>query len=174
MIVKHLKLSQGFDGTLNLSLELTNKNDIKVLETLTDEAILLDLTLKKHRKKKTLTQLGSLHVLCNEIAKKLHSTKLEIYQHAVREVGEFILVPVANDEVDKWIKNWCLNSESAQCVELRDSKLEGYKTLQCYYSVATYDTKDMSVLIDYVVDEAAEQEVYLMTKEEIKEMKGNV
>ena len=170
MICKNLRLLSDPKGDWELSLSLTNKLDVQALQELTD-VDLLDLTLKKHRKKKTLTQLGALHVLCNEIAKKLHSTKLEIYQHAVREVGEFELIPVANDAVDKWIKNWCLNSDSAQCVELRDSKLDGYKTLQCYYSVATYDTKDMSVLIDYVVDEAAAQGIYLMTREEIKEMK---
>lgn len=168
MIVKNLDIKQYTSGVTELVVTLTNLVDLRILEEL-KEVDLLDLTLKKHRKKKTLTQLGALHVLCNEIAKKLHSTKLEIYQHAVREVGTFILVPVANEEVEQWTKNWCLNSDSAQCIELRDSKLDGYKTLQCYYSVATYDTKDMSVLIDYVVDEAAEQGIYLMTREEIKE-----
>jgi hypothetical protein len=171
MIAKNLKLLTDFNGNVTLSIDIPNKTDAKALQELTG-VDLLELSLKKYRKSKTLTQIGALHVLCNEIAIKLNSTKLEIYKHAVREVGEFILVPVPNDEVEKWSKNWCINSDSAQCVELRDSKLEGYKVLQCYYSVASYNTKEMSTLINYVVDEAEAQGIFLMTREEISKLKN--
>ena len=170
MICRNMRLSQDFNGLVEVSIQLTNKLDVKALQEFTDIE-LLDVIVKKHRKKKTQTQLGALHVLCNEIAKKLNTTKDEIYKHAVRTVGEFQLLPIPENGVNDFINRWCKGSDSAQCVELRDSKLKGYKTLACYFSVATYDTKDMSVLIDYVVDEAAEQGIHLMTREEIKLMK---
>jgi hypothetical protein len=164
-----MAILQDFKGEVRLSLTLTNKNDIKALESLTDE--LLDVTIKKHRNKKTLTQLGALFALCSELAKKLNSTKLEIYQHAVREVGEFIQVPLTEEDAPNFISTWTEKSESAQCIEFRDSKLDGYKVYNCYFSVATYDTKQMSILIDYIVEEAREQDIYLYTSEDIRRLK---
>lgn len=38
--------------------------------------------------------------------------------------------------------------------DMGDSKLQGYKVLACYHGSSTYNTKEMSELIDWLIDEA--------------------
>ena len=53
-----------------------------------------------------------------------------------------------------------------------DSKLQGYKRVRLYYGSSTYDTKEMSRLLDYLVDEAQQMGLTLRaSKAEIEEAK---
>ena len=98
MIVKNLKLSQDFNGSVEVSIKLTNKLDVRALQELTDIE-LLDVTIKKHRKKRTLTQNGMLWKICDLIAIELSSEKEQIYRLAIKHVGVFELIPIKNEAV---------------------------------------------------------------------------
>ena len=50
-------------------------------------------------------------------------------------------------------------------------KLEGCKKIIAYYGSSCYDTKAMSVLIDYIVDDAKAIGVETLTPEEIEGLK---
>jgi len=41
-----------------------------------------------------------------KIAEKIGNTKEYVYKKAIREVGQFEIVPIRNDAVERWIKNW--------------------------------------------------------------------
>ena len=45
------------------------------------------------------------------------------------------------------------------------------KRIRVYYGSSTYDTKEMSVLIDYIVDQAKELDIPTETPDEIARMK---
>jgi len=132
---------------------------------------LLEVTVKKYRKKKTLSQVGYLWKLCDEIAIKLETEKESIYRLAIKHVGVFELIPIKREAVKLFTKGWSEHGIGWICEELRESKLEGYITLQAYYGSSVYDSKQQSRLIDYIVSEAKELGIDTMTIEDIERMK---
>lgn len=170
MIVKHLKLSQGFDGTLNLSLQLTNKNDIKVLETLTDEAILLDLTLKKHRNKRTLTANGAMWLLLQNLAEVLDTTKDELYLQFLEQYGTFTHIVVKPDAVAKIKREWRTVRELGEITINGQTGMQ----LQCYFGSSTMDSKEFSVLLNGIIHECEDQGLETLTSKEFDKLIENI
>lgn len=170
MIMKNMKFSQGFDGIVRVSIELTNKIDTRALQELTDMD-LIDVIIKKHRKNRTLTQNAYLWKIADEIAIKLETTKEAIYRMGIKHVGVFEIIPIKKTAVDLFKRSWLKNGEGWICEELRESKLEGYINLQCYYGSSAYDSIQQSRLIDFLVEEAKEQGIDVLPPEKVKEMK---
>jgi ribosomal protein L9 len=136
----------------------------------------LDVEVKVHRNKRSLDANGFCWVMCQKIAEKLSLpqapvTKDDIYRQAIRQVGQFTILPIRNDAVETWIHNWGAGRIGWVCENLGESKLEGYSNIRSYYGSSVYDTKSMSVLIDYIVSEAKEQGVETMTPAEIALLK---
>ena len=57
------------------------------------------------------------------------------------------------------------------CESTGKSKLEGYENVFAYYGSSTYNTTEMSRLIDYVVDEAKELGIETLPPEQLNAMK---
>jgi hypothetical protein len=114
-------------------------------------------------------------VLCQKIAKKISLpkvpiTKEEVYRKLIHEVGEFTVLPIRNDAVVTWIKNWGEGRTGWVCDNLGDSKIKGYTNIASYYGSSVYNTKQMSRLIDCVVEEAKEQGIETLRPEELAAM----
>ena len=171
MIVKDMRLTSDFQGGYQLTLTLTNKQDIKVLQEL-QHLESMDLTLKKHSKKRSQTQNSYLWFLSNEIAKKLGTSDKEVYQKAIREVGVYELIPIKNEAVEMMKKSWESKGEGWICDELRDAKFEGYKTLKMYYGSSVYDSTQMARLISEIVLEAQYLGIETMTISEVERLKN--
>lgn len=136
----------------------------------------LALEIKQYRKKRSLDANGYMWVLCQKIAEKIAPpgaliTKEDVYRKAIREVGQFTIVPIRNDAVEQWIYNWGAGRIGWVCESLGDSKLEGYTNIMSYYGSSVYDTKSMSILVDYIVSEAKEQGIETMTPTELEGLK---
>ena len=110
-------------------------------------------------------------VLCDKIAQKINSTKEEVYRDAIRNVGVFEIVPIRKDAVERFIDNWKHNGVGWVCETLGESKLEGYDKIVTYYGSSTYNTKEMSRLVDYIVEEAKEQGIEVLPPNELQSMK---
>lgn len=150
--------------TISFSVKGVNKARFDKLsseiQTLNDSAKNgLKLSIDKFRVKRTLTQNDSLWYLCEELAKALNSTKEEIYKKYILELGKFETVPIKNDAVEFFIKVWEKNGIGFQCVNVRDSKLKGYKNIDCYYGSSVYDTKEMARLLDEVIKDCKENNI---------------
>lgn len=169
MICKNLDISSSFDGRLRLTVELTNKSDAGTLENMQDE--LLDVTIKKHRNKRSLSQNSYLWVIFDKLAAKLNATKEEIYQHAIRQVGKFEIIPIRNEAVEAFLSAWQGQGLGNVADVVRDSTMDGYKVIHAYYGSSTYCSADMSRLIDYVIEEAKQQGIDVMTKTEIERLR---
>lgn len=131
------------------------------------------LELKKYWKKRSNDANSYMWVLCDEIAKKVggNVTKEEIYRKAVREVGVFEVVPLKKEALPRFISTWRKNGVGWLCESLGKSKLPGYVNLVCYYGSSTYDSKEMSRLIDYIVEEAKNLGIETMTPAELDALK---
>ena len=127
---------------------------------------LLDITIKKHRNKRSLDANAYCFVLCQKIAEKVGNTKEYVYRQAIKNVGQFEIVPIRNDALEKWMNAW--NSKGLGWISevFSESKIEGYTNTINYYGSSVYDTKEMALLINEIVEQAKELDIDTITESE--------
>ena len=141
----------------NIIVWLTKQPDEKVFE------------IKEYRKKRSLNANSYAWVLCGAIANILGSTKEEVYKKVIREVGEFEVIPIRKDAVEKFIKIWRSKGLGWLC-DAKPSKLDGYVNVTVYYGSSVYDTQQMSRLINSLVEEAKILGIVTLDELKIKEL----
>lgn len=167
--IKDLGFGMGGDLTLTLSLPRNYADELKALMD-TD----LSVEVKKWKNKRSLDANALLWAICLEIAQALPTphTDREIYRRAVLEVGPYTPVPIREDAVDAMQARWSKQGIAWIAEVEDDSKLKGYKRVRLYYGSSTYDSAEMSRLLDYLVDEATQMGITLRaSKREIEEAK---
>ena len=165
-------------------MRLTVRGDIELLLTVGGDPALLGELIRKAnekpytveieplRKPRSINANSYMWVICDKIAKKIHNTKEDIYRHAIREVGVWDDVPRPTDKVQEHIETWDSIGIGWFSEEMRFSKLNGYTVVRDYYGSSVYNSKQMSVLIDYIVDQAKELDIETMTPAELERMKA--
>lgn len=135
------------------------------------EGKVYEAELKEHRERRSLDANSYFWVLCGKLASKVGLSKEEVYRTLIKNVGDnFEIVPIRNDAVDKWISNWESKGIGWVCDILGESKLDGYTNIITYYGSSTYDTKQMSSLINLIVQDCKEQGIETMTPAELSLM----
>lgn len=119
----------------------------------------LKIVVDKYRKRRTLTQNDSLWYLCDELAKVMHTTKEEIYRDYIVKLGRFETVPVKKEALKFWTKSWESKGIGWQCVNPRESKIEGYMNVDCYFGTSVYDTKEMARILEEVIKDCKEHNI---------------
>ena len=124
--------------------------------------------IKRHRKRRSLDANSYFWVLCGKLAAKLGLPKEEVYRSLIKDVGDnFVIVPIKNEAVDKWVENWQSKGLGWVCDIVGESKLDGYTNVISYYGSSTYDTKQMSTLISLTTEECRMQNIEVMTPQEL-------
>ena len=124
--------------------------------------------LKEHRNRRSLDANSYAWVLMGKLANKVGLPKEEVYREFVKDVGDnYEILPIRNDAVDKWIANWQGKGIGWVCDILGESKLDGYTNVITYYGSSTYDSLQMSKLINLIVEECKQQGIETMTPAEL-------
>jgi len=158
-------LTFGRDGEQYITL--ASKEDMR---NLADElnGTEVDFTIKKYRKKRSLDANSYMWVLCTKISEKTGISKDEIYRLNIKEGNQYTPLPIREDAVEEFSQIWSTHG-TGWFTEIKDnSKLEGYKLVFAYHGSSTYDTKQMSDLIDRVVQDAKAQGIETMTPQELQ------
>lgn len=113
-----------------------------------------EITIKRYRKKRSLDANAMMWCFCEKIAKVVGITKEEVYRDQIRQVGEFTPLPIKANAIDSFSYIWSKHGIGWFVDVVDDSKLDGYKLVFAYAGSSTYDTKQMSRLIDSVLQEA--------------------
>lgn len=117
-----------------------------------------DITVTKHRDKRSLTANGYLWELCGKIADKLSDdggaifTKEDVYRNAVREVGAYNDIYINIGAVDAFREVWQKRGIAWFC-ETVDGAGADMVQLRCYEGSSSYNSKQMSRIIDYIVQD---------------------
>lgn len=128
--------------------------------------------IKQYRKKRSLDANGYYWKLCGELSAKLNIPPVEIYRQHIQNIGNnYEILPLKDDAVEKFCEAWQRNGMGWLTKTLGKSKLEGYTNIIAYYGSSTYDSKQMSQLIDLLVTDCKEQGIETATPEEIERMK---
>lgn len=148
---------------------LINSN-MKMLEEL-DKLNLLDIEVKKHRNKRSLDANAYCWVLCEKLAIAMNITKEEVYKQEIMMVGKSVVVPIKIEEAEYFRNTWQNKGLGYISESLGNSKIAGHENLRLYYGSSSYNTKDMSRLIDSIVEDCKLQGIETATPEELARLK---
>jgi len=144
-------LTFGAHGEQYITIVVTE--DIRALfDKLKDGDV--NVELKKWRNPRSLDANAYAWVLIDKIAAALSLDKVEVYREAIRDIGGVSTIVCAqNTAVEKLCEGWRHNGLGWQ-TEMFPSKLGGCTNVILYYGSSTYDTKQMSTLIDHLITDA--------------------
>lgn len=148
---------------VNLLVEI----DPSKLEELQNQK--LNIEIKKYRAKRSLDANAYMWVLLGKIQDTIDMPKEVIYKDLIKHIGSYEVVPIKNEAVEKFVEAWKKNGLGF-VTETTKSKLDGFTNVIAYYGSSTYDTKEMTRLIELVVQECEQLGIETKTDEEIKSL----
>lgn len=125
-----------------------------------------EFEIKEVKKKRSLNANAYAWHLIGEISKAVRLPKEEIYKNMIKKLGKYEVLPIKNEAVETFMKAWQNKGVGWICEILGESKIEDYTNVVAYYGSSIYDTKEMSILLDEIVQEAINLEI--PTKEDIE------
>lgn len=134
----------------------------------------LDIEIKPHRQKRSLDANALCWALCSQIGQALNPPigREEVYRRAIREVGQAEHLLIREDALDAFAQAYGFNGIGWFVLKVGDAPLRGYVEALAYQGSSCYDTKAMSTLIDYLVDEAEQMELPIaIERREIEQIK---
>lgn len=166
-------VSMGFlDGECKLTLAVNEKNDLKVAYDELSQCELLDIELKKHREKRSLNANAYLWVLCGKLADKIGVDKESVYRQHILNANVYRVAEISEEAADTLIKGWQMNGIGWIAERVDKSVRDGFIVVNLYYGSSAYNTKQMSRLLDSVIEDCKEQGIQTMTPDEIAELKS--
>lgn len=130
----------------------------------------LDIEIKEHKEKRSLDANAYAWVLMGKLSSKLGIKTQDIYRYYVRNIGDnFTTICVKNKAVNRLCEGWERNG-IGWITETMPSKIEGCTNVFLYYGSSTYDTKQMSILINHIVEDCREQGIQTETPEQLSNL----
>lgn len=132
---------------------------------------LYDAEIKKHREKRSLDANNYLWCLLDKLADVLHTTKEELYLQKIKEVGVFKDFHLTEDEAKTFRVAWEKLGKGWPTEQV-DYDRDGERlVIRAYYGSSTYNTKNMSRLLDSVVEDCKEQDIETLSERELSLLK---
>lgn len=127
----------------------------------------LKIKAEKFRDKRSLDANAYMWVMLQKMADVLKTSKDELYLEMLGRYGVFTHIIAKQKAVER------VKKEFRTVRELGEVTVNGTTgiQLQIYYGSSTYDTKEMSVLIDGVVNECKDLGIETLPPDEIRQIK---
>ena len=127
--------------------------------------------LKEYRKKRSLDANAYCWVLIDKIASSLGRTKEDVYREAIRSIGgNSETVCVRNEAVNSICKVWERNG-IGWITDTIPSKIAGCTNVILYSGSSDYNTKQMSDLINAIVQDAEALGIETLTPDKLALLK---
>ena len=113
------------------------------------------LTVKvgKFKKKRSLDANAYCWQLIGKIAEKTRVPKDDVYRQAIKEIGgNYDVVCIKEEAAESLMNAWARNGIGWQS-DTTLSKLDGCTNVILYYGSSTYDTEQMSRLIENIIQD---------------------
>lgn len=161
-------LTRNLDGTWSLAITLFG--DCRaVWDKLHDKDISVEI--KPYREKRSLDANGYCWTLIDKIAAKMHLDKAEVYREAIKAIGgNSEIVCIMDKAVESLRRGWEMHGLGWQ-TDTMPSKIKGCTNVILYYGSSTYDTRQMTILIDHLVQDAKALGIETLTPAELEALK---
>ena len=129
---------------------------------------LYDLTVKEHQRKRSLDANAYCWVLINKLADVMRISPVEVYRQAIQDIsGNSEIVPIKEEAVEQFEQAWSHNGLGWLCRDMGKSKIPGYRNLMVYYGSSVYNTRQMSDLIDHLVQDCKALDIETMAPDKL-------
>jgi hypothetical protein len=133
---------------------------------------LYNLEVKEYRKKRSLDANAYAWVLIHKLAEAMRLTPEEVYLQEILNVGNnFTPMCVREQDVERFKKSWQANGLGWPVKDLGPSQVPGCRNLMAYHGSSTYDTVQMSRLIDNLVQDCKSLDIETMTPDKLALLK---
>ena len=165
---KIVGLSQDFvTGNALLTISVNEKTAVMACVDELRECEKVSVKMGKHRERRSNDANAYCWVLIGKLAERLNIPRDEIYRDAIKQIGgNYEVVCTTDNAVDNLCRGWRKNGIGWQ-TDTMPSKIKGCTNVLLYYGSSTYDTAQMSRLINILVDACKEQGIETRTPDEI-------
>ena len=154
------KWHRDSDG-LWLSLKVCKDSTSKALEFVSkikDRVYLAGIKL--FRQGRSLNANGYFWKLCGELAECMSTSEkpvssLNVYRACIEQVGVYTQFDIAEKAVNTLFHSWGLHGLGWLSEKVDNAEMPGFVTVRLYYGSSTYNTRQMSRLIDLVVQDCS-------------------
>lgn len=159
------------DGTQNITVTVA-ADFAETFDELKDSEITVEI--KKARKKRSLDANAYAWVLIDKIAEKTGIRRKEVYRNAIREIGG-VSQPLCmlTEAVDAFCEIWGKYGDGWQ-TETMPSKIEGCTTVIAFFGSSVFNSKQMSSLIDLLIQDAEQLGIPTITPKEEARLIGRM
>ena len=141
-------------------------NAIQIIQWLYNQDKDKIFDIKEHKEKRSLNANNYACKLITEIANVLRKSKEEVYLEMLKSYGQCEMISIVSS-VD--VKGYFKYYEEAGRSFLNGKEFTHYKI---YKGSSEFNTKEMSVLIDGIVQEAKNLDIETMTPSQLAELKS--
>lgn len=154
----------------------TKDDSIKVLAEIASYIDSLDgdkhykIEVKELKKKRSLTANAYAWVLLDKLSAKLNKSKEDLYKEYIKDVGGNNFLTKAQDyAVDELRQTWASRG-LGWVSDVIPSGEAGWTYVMLYFGSSTYDTEQMSRLINLIVQDCIEFEIPTYSQQELDEL----
>lgn len=159
-------------GKPKLTLEINEEQVITSKYDVLKECEKLSIKISKYRKKRSLNANNYAWQLITAIAENQCVTKEEVYRHHIREIGVCRQVEINEKATDTLIHSWGLHGLGWIAEKVDYGANEGFVIVNLYYGSSTYNQKQMSRLIDNIVQDCKALGIQTLPPNELANLKS--
>lgn len=156
----------GIDYKTNkpkLTFLFDNKEVLRQAEELQDNK--LNVEFKKWYKKRSKDANAYLWVLIEKLSRKFNMSRIEVYKKHIYEAGTYQELQMKEEAMDKFSKIWEYKGLGWFCE--KSVNQYGEVILKAYFGSSTYDKKEMTRLLDSVIQDCKSQGIETKPQKEI-------
>lgn len=155
-----------------LTLEVNEKGTVKQGYDDLKDCEKLSIKISKYREKRSLNANNYAWQLMTKLAENQGISKEEVYKHHIKEIGVCRQVEIDEKAADTLIHSWGLHGLGWFAEKLDYGEHDGFLLVTLYYGSSTYNTKQMSRLIDNIVQDCQAVGIQTKTPDEIERLKS--
>lgn len=151
-------------------LLLNERECLNKLNNMLDDK--LSISINKLKNRRSIDANSYCWVLCDKIAKELSKetiiTKEQIYKDAILQIGTFEPFIIQEKAFENFKRIW--EKQGLGFLVQEVSRKDKCIKVHCYYGSSTYNTQEMSLLINLIVDLAQSLNIETKPENELKSL----
>lgn len=153
-------------GKAKITFLFDNKDVLEEAEKLQGNKLIVDI--KKWFKKRSKNANAYLWTLIEKLSENLNISRKEAYRKHIYEAGTYQELSMEEEAMERFQKIW--EEKGLGWFSEKTVNEYGEIVLRVYFGSSTYDTKEMTRLLDSVIQDCRSQNIETKTEAEINNM----